>query len=103
MHKFKQFMDEELFTELTSAAMRSHMNKPEVVSILRALAIKYSELGEHEKALKYIERATEKCDKFNINQNSTEMLQIDLSKIEILKKKNRTDCEHINMEICKLA
>ena len=74
MHKFKQFMDEELFTELTSGAMRSHMNKPEVVSILRALAIKYSELGEHDKSLKYIERAKAKCEKFNITENSTEML-----------------------------
>jgi hypothetical protein len=51
MHKFKQFMNQELFTELTSAATRSHRLKPEMISVLRALALKYSELGDYKNAL----------------------------------------------------
>ena len=60
MHKFKQFMNEETFTDLTKSAMGTHMKKPEMVSIMRALAVKYSELGDHEKALSYMERSKTK-------------------------------------------
>ena len=31
--------------------MGTHLNKPEVVQIMRAIAVKYSDLGDHEKAL----------------------------------------------------
>lgn len=57
MYKYKQFMDIESFDRLSSQAMSTHMKKPEVIRIMQALAMKYSDLGDNEKALHYIGRA----------------------------------------------
>lgn len=50
-------MDVESFEKLSSEAMGTHHRKPEVIQIMRALAIKYEDLGDHTKALEYINRA----------------------------------------------
>ncbi len=56
MEKFKQFMDVKAFEQLQKNTMGSHREKPEVVQVMRALAIKYSDLGKHEQAMTYINR-----------------------------------------------
>ena len=56
MQKFKNFMDVKSFAQLSATAMGTHRQKPEVVQIMRALAIKYSDLGDHKKAMDYISR-----------------------------------------------
>ena len=68
--------------------MGTHMKKPEMVSIMRALAVKYSELGEYTKALSYVEKGKQKIEVFYENQANTEMLLILQNEIEILKKRN---------------
>ena len=45
MQKFKNFMDVKSFNQLS-----------EVVQIMRALAVKYSDLGDHSKAMEYVGR-----------------------------------------------
>ena len=50
-------MDIDSFNEQTKLAMKSHSTKVEVLTVLRALGLKYSELGEHDKGLSYIKRA----------------------------------------------
>ena len=56
MQKFKNFMDVKSFNQLSAMAMQTHMKKPEVVQIMRALAVKYSDLGDHSKAMEYVGR-----------------------------------------------
>ena len=50
-------MDIETFNTMTAQAMSTHHKKIEVLSVLRALGQKYSELGDFEKGLSYIKRA----------------------------------------------
>ena len=57
MTKFKQFMNLQNFDDLSRKAMRTHMKKPEVVEIMRALAVKHADSGKMDKALNYLERA----------------------------------------------
>ena len=54
MTKFKQFMDLQNFDDLSRKAMRTHMKKPEVVEIMRALAVKHADSGKMDKALNYL-------------------------------------------------
>ena len=44
MNKCKDFLDKNAFTEISKFAIGTHMKKPEVVEIMRVLAIKYSDL-----------------------------------------------------------
>ena len=103
IHKFKFFMDKKTFEENTSSAMRTHMKKPEMVSVMRALAVKYSELGEHDQALNYVERVKNKIGQFYENTENLEMLLISQNEIEILKKKNVTNDLEVNRKIVNLA
>ena len=57
-------MDEKTFTDLTSKSMVTHMKKPEMISIMRALALKYSELGQYKDAMQRIDRAKIKIKEF---------------------------------------
>ena len=50
-------MDIDTFNEQTKLAMSTHRTKVEVLSVLRALGLKYAELGDPEKGLSYIKRA----------------------------------------------
>ena len=50
-------MDIETFNEQTKLAMATHRTKIEVLTVLRALGQKYTELGDFEKGLSYINRA----------------------------------------------
>ena len=50
-------MDKENFDLLTKKAMSTHMRKPEVVQVLRAVALKHSDLADHEEAIRRINRA----------------------------------------------
>ena len=43
--------------------MSTHMRKVEVITIMRCLASKHSELGAHEKALNYISRGEDLASK----------------------------------------
>ena len=45
------------FDVCSGKAMGTHRQKPEVVQILRALAMKHSDSGNIDKAMSYIERA----------------------------------------------
>ena len=56
VQKFKQFMDLETFQRLADSALAT-IRQPEVIQIMRALAMKYSDLGDFGKALEYIGRA----------------------------------------------
>ena len=103
MHKFKQFMDEELFTDLTKAASRTHLRKPEMISIMRAKALKYSELGEYEKALSCVENVKNKCANFYENPMNPELLLNMQNEIEILKKKNVVEDAEVNKKIIEIA
>jgi len=87
MHKFRQFMGVEEFTKLTQKAMSTHMYKPEVVSIMRALATKYSDLGDHEKALEYVTRAEKLSAKYLPTTEHQLVLLLWLTKVEIYLKK----------------
>jgi len=44
-------MDVGTFAALAESALETHKNKPEVITIMRALATKSYDLGNHEKAL----------------------------------------------------
>ena len=57
MNKCKDFLDVQAFEEISKSAMSKYMKKPEVVEIMRVLAIKFSDLQNFKKALHYIERA----------------------------------------------
>ena len=50
-------MDIETFDKATRTAMSTHMKKPEVLQILRALGLKYAERNDFDRGLSYIERA----------------------------------------------
>ena len=50
-------MDIETFDQQTRTAMSTHMKKVEVLSVLRALGLKYAERNDYEKGINYIERA----------------------------------------------
>lgn len=50
-------MDGASFDKLSTEAMSSHHKKPEVIQIMRALAMKHADQGDHAKALQYIGRA----------------------------------------------
>lgn len=52
------------------------MKKKEVISCLRALAIKYSDLGDHEKALSYLDRAQQKAEALLPSLEHSEYLQL---------------------------
>ena len=93
MHVFKQFMDVKQFTELTTAAMGTHRTKPEVVRIMRALALKYSDLGDHEKALSYIERSENLAVERLPTMEHTQVILTRLIKVDILLKKLRLGTE----------
>lgn len=87
MYKYKQFMDIESFDRLSSLAMSTHMKKPEVIRIMQALAMKYSDLGDNDKALHYIGRAEDLATKLLPSQDHILVLQMWLAKVEILLKK----------------
>lgn len=80
-------MGVEEFTKLTQKAMSTHMYKPEVVSIMRALATKYSDLGDHEKALEYVTRAEKLSAKYLPTTEHQLVLLLWLTKVEIYLKK----------------
>ena len=44
MNKCKDFLDVSAFGEISKFAMATHMKKPEVLEIMRLLAIKYGDL-----------------------------------------------------------
>ena len=47
---------------MSDTALETHLRQPEVISIMRALAMKYSDLGDFGKALEYIGRAEKLAD-----------------------------------------
>lgn len=55
-------MDLSGFDVCSGKAMGTHRQKPEVVQILRALAMKHSDAGNIDKAMNYIERAGQLAD-----------------------------------------
>ena len=46
-----------MFEHLAESALATHKSQPEVIQIMRALATKSYDLGNHEKALSQIARA----------------------------------------------
>lgn len=50
-------MDIQMFEHLAESALATHKSQPEVIQIMRALATKSYDLGNHEKALSQIARA----------------------------------------------
>ena len=82
-------MDIETFNEQTKLAMSTHRTKVEVLPVLRALGLKYSELGDHDKGLSYIKRAEDLSTKLLQTQDHEQILLLNLTKIEILLKKHR--------------
>ena len=75
------------------------MKKPESISIMRARALKYCEVGEFDKALHLLENQKKKISTYYSNPENTEMLHICQNEIEILKKKNVQDSEEVNSQI----
>ena len=59
MQNFNQFMTVEQFDTMYKKCVGTHMRKVEIVPIMRELAQKYSTIGEHTKALQYINRSDE--------------------------------------------
>jgi len=86
MKIFKQFMSVEEFTALSRQMISTHMKKVEVVPIMRELAQKYSSLGDHDKAVSYIERSDKlACDLLPSMQHE-EILHNLVARVEILSK-----------------
>lgn len=54
-------MDLDTFLSITNEAIRT-IRQPEVIQIMRALAMKYFDLGDFGKALNYIGRAEKLAD-----------------------------------------
>ena len=93
MEKFKQFMDIENFENLTKSAMRTHMSKPEVVQIMRARALKHSDMADHDQAMRYIVRAEDLAARLLPNPEHMQALLVKSTKVEILLKKLSTGRE----------
>jgi hypothetical protein len=103
MQKFKQFMDVESFDKLSAMAMGTHRRQPEVVQIMRALAVKHSDYGDFDKALGYITRAEKLADELIQTKEHAQVLLVWLAKVEILLKKFRVGSEEELNSIFEIA
>ena len=93
MSKYKQFMDKANFDDLTKKATSSHMRKPEIVQILRAVATKHSDMSEHTEAIRRIERAETLADQLLPTKDHVQSLLVKMTKVEIFLKKLRVGSE----------
>ena len=59
---------------------------------MRAIAVKYSDLGDHEKALNYLERAEKKAEE-KLPREHIQVLLLQQTKVEFLLKKLRLGTE----------
>ena len=79
------------FTALTRTVMQTHMKKIEVIPTLRCLANKYSELGDHEKAQQYIDRAEKLSLELLPTPNHVETLSNKILKVELLLRQHNLE------------
>ena len=56
-------MDKETFDQLSDTVLATHNNHPAHVEILHALAKRYSDFGDLDKAIQYIRRAEKIANK----------------------------------------
>jgi len=70
---------------------------------MRVLAVKYSDLGNHEKALHYINRAESLSQTLLSSLSNSRVLDLLLAKADILLKKLRFASEKECMEPIKIA
>ena len=103
MSKYKQFMDKANFDDLTKKAMQTHMRKPEVVQILRAVATKHSDLSEHTEAIRRIERAETLAGQLLPTKDHAQTLLVLTAKVEILLKKLRLGTEEEYEQVIAIA
>ena len=96
-------MDVESFDKLSAMAMGTHRRKPEVVQIMRALAVKHSDYGDIEKALSYVARAEKLADELLQTKEHAQVLLVWLTKVEILLKKLRLGTEEEFKEPIEIA
>jgi hypothetical protein len=96
-------MDMETFDTQTKLAMSTHRTKVEVLAVLRALAQKYSELGDHDKGLSYTTRAEGLSAGLLQSQEHEQILLLTLTKVEILLKKYRFGTPEELQEPIKIA
>ena len=79
--------------------MSTHMKKVEVLSILRALGLKYAERNDYEKGLNYIERAEKLSKELLEDQEHELVLLLNVAKVDILNKKYRFSTEESRKEV----
>lgn len=84
MEEFYPFLTAEQFTTLQRQVMATHMNKPEIVVILRTLAEKYSSRGNHEEALKRLDRSDQLVKKWYPNEEHIQVILNKQRRVEIL-------------------
>ena len=104
MQKFKQFLTLREFVALTDEALQSHMDKPEVIQIMRALSTKWSDLGDQKKALSQIGRAEQLAKELlGESEEHEQYIYLWLTKVEIILKSLRAVQEEESKEAIAVA
>ena len=62
------------------------MKKPEVIQIMRARALKHSDMANHSEALRYIERAEKLAEQMLQTQDHVQVLLVKQTWVEIKLK-----------------